>query len=176
MEKTIVSHRKYGKAFEREVSDIISNPYFQRLKNYTHHGKRRFDHSLLVAYNSYVIAKKAGLDARSTARGALLHDFFYDQSAEEKKKKRRHLKGLKKLTAMQGFTHPGMAHKNARKHFELNEKETDIITKHMFPMTSKMPRYRESWIVNGVDTGIALKEMAHTFYKHPIKCLTGKIK
>lgn len=175
MSKTVVSHRKYGEEFEEIVKDILSHPYFERLNQYEHHGKKRFDHSVLVAYNSFVIAKKANLDVISVARGALLHDFFFDETLEKKRAKRKKEKGLKKLTSMQAFTHPERALNNAEKHFELNELEKDIICKHMFPLTFEMPKYSESWIVNGVDTSIAIKEMFEALCRNPILTLTGRM-
>lgn len=175
MIKTVVSHRKYGKEFEEIVEDILVHPYFKRLNHFKHHGKKRFDHSVLVAYNSYVIAKKTNLDAIAVARGALLHDFFYDLPKEVKRQKRKEVKGLKKLTTMSGFTHPSLAKVNADKYFDLSDVEKDIISKHMFPLTPEPPKYSESWIVNGVDTSIAIKELFETLCKHPILTLTGRM-
>ncbi len=176
MIRTVVSDRKYGPEFESYVQDILLNPYFKILKYYTHHGIERYDHCVTVAYDSFVIAKKLNLDVRSVARGALLHDFFFDLPKEQKKEMRKSTKGLKKITTFQGFTHPKTAANNARHYFEINALEEDIIEKHMFPLTIKPPRHLESWIVNGVDTSIALKELFKTFGKHPYLTITGKIK
>ena len=84
-ERTPVHARKYGREFEESVSDILIHPYFQSLKAYVHHGKKRYEHSVYVAYNTYVMAKKCGLDAEAAGRGALLHDFFFDRTPEQKK-------------------------------------------------------------------------------------------
>ncbi len=89
MEKTIVNKRKFGPEFEEATADILDHPYFQCLKSYIHHGKRRYDHSVLVAYNTFVIAKKLGRDAQTAARGALLHDFFFDKTKDQKQELRK---------------------------------------------------------------------------------------
>jgi uncharacterized protein len=47
-----------------------------------HHRTSTLDHSLIVSQVSYYLALAFGFDAVSTARGALLHDFFlYDWRA-----------------------------------------------------------------------------------------------
>ena len=50
------------------------------------------------------------------------------------------------------------AHKNARRDFELNEIEQDMIRKHMFPLNPVPPKYRESWILCMADKICASKE------------------
>ena len=67
---------KQDKEFLQITDDIISNPSFAKLKELSHHGINRYDHSLSVAYISYKIAKKLNLNYYQTARGGLLHDFF----------------------------------------------------------------------------------------------------
>lgn len=175
MKETIVTNRKYGKEFEDCVQDILIHPYFKSLDAFRHHGIKRTDHSIRVAYNAYVIGKKLNLDARSIARGGLLHDFFFDLPLEEKRRRRKEEKGIKKVTKMQGFTHPKSAQENAKRFFDINELESDIIAKHMFPLTIKPPKYSESWIVNGVDTSIALKELFYAFCRHPFLSVTGRM-
>ena len=66
--------------FIKVVDDIITNDTVQSLKMFTHHyGSNRFEHSLSVAYNSYLICKFLNLDYISIARAGLLHDLFlYD--------------------------------------------------------------------------------------------------
>ena len=71
------------KPFEEEyyetVSDILQHEEFLKLKDYFHHNSSIYHHVHDVAYFSYRISKFLKLDYRSTARGALLHDFFlYD--------------------------------------------------------------------------------------------------
>ena len=56
------------------------------------------------------------------------------------------------------FKHPHYAYENARVDFNLNEKERDIILKHMFPLTVKPPRFKESYIVMLADKYCAVYE------------------
>ena len=44
---------------------------------------------------------------------------------------------------------------------ELNKLQTDMILKHMWPLTLKLPRYRESYILTLVDKYCALSESFH---------------
>ena len=49
--------------------------------------------------------------------------------------------------------------KNAEKEFSLNNKEKDIILKHMWPVTLPFPRYIESFIITLTDKYCASKEI-----------------
>lgn len=123
------------------VGDLIDQPAVQKLGNYIqHHYQSRLQHSIAVSYDSYRIAKKLGLDYKSTARAGLLHDLFYYDWRTTKFDLGTH-----------AFIHPRVALRNAEKLTELNAKEQDIILKHMFGATLALPRYRESWIVSLVD-------------------------
>ena len=125
--------------FQNTLEEFIRSPYIHQMRYYMQHGQTScFDHSLRVAYLSYVLIRRLHLsaDPKSVIRGALLHDFFlYDW----------HIKGNRK--GLHGFTHPKVALANAEKHFLLNDKERDIILKHMWPLTLRFPRYKESYIV-----------------------------
>ena len=151
-----MKERKYEAEFENLVQDILDHPKFKSLKSIEHHGNGLQEHCISVAYNSYVIAKKLKLDAKSVARGALLHDFFF----EDWRTVKRTGKGLERIKEMHGFSHPKTALKNANHYFDLNDKEQDMIVKHMFPLTIIPPMYPESWVVTMVDKGVAIKEMA----------------
>lgn len=61
-------------------------------------------------------------------------------------------------TCFHGFTHPKTALRNAERDFDLSERECDIISKHMFPLTLVPPMHRESWIVSMADKYCALRE------------------
>ena len=52
---------------------------------------------------------------------------------------------------------------NASEIFELSPLEMDIIEKHMFPITRKLPKYKETVIIILVDKYCALAE--HIFYR-----------
>ena len=65
------------KEFMEVVGHLISHPRFQKLDGIVqHHHSTRLEHSVNVSYTSYKIAKKFGWDAKSTARGGLLHDLI----------------------------------------------------------------------------------------------------
>lgn len=130
------------------VSDLLAKEPVQRLANYTqHHHSNRLDHSISVSYNSYLVAKKLGLNTRATARGGLLHDLFYYDWRTTKFNLGSH-----------AFIHPRVALRNAEKLTDLSPMEKDIILKHMWGATLAMPKYRESTIVSLVDDYEAVYE------------------
>ena len=130
------------KEFMILARDIIDSKEFRSLRLIRHHLRTtRYEHSLRVAYWSYIIAKKLKWNVREVVRGALLHDLVYSHDTDV------------------GFnSHPKRALENALIAFELCDMEIDIITKHMFPSYLAMPKYRESWLVCLVDTASAVKE------------------
>lgn len=134
--------------FKNCINDLIQNETVRLLHNYVQHGNAtRLEHSLFVSYKSYLICKSLGLDYRSAARGGLLHDFFlYDRRIE------------KPYKGLHGLVHPQIALENAAKHFNLNDKEKDIIQKHMWPLTLMPPKYKETFIVSCVDKYCATLE------------------
>ncbi len=148
--------KKYYQEFETIVGDILTHSEFQKLKKIEHHGNGLYEHSVSVGYYSYRVTKILGLDYESVARGATLHDFFTESWQNQKKDS----KGIKRIKEMHGFKHPKDALRNATIYFNLNEKEEDMILKHMFPLTIVPPMHLESWVVTMVDKGVAIKEMA----------------
>lgn len=133
------------------IDDIITNETVKQMKNFRQHCDTScYEHCLHVAYYSYFLCKKLGLDYISTARAAMLHDLFlYDW-----RKKYRDVE----LPGLHAFVHPKIALKNASLIFDLNEKEQDIIVKHMWPVTITPPKYKESYIVTLMDKYSALRE------------------
>lgn len=131
------------------VKDIISNELVQSMKNFRqHYNVNCFDHCLYVSYNMYKICKKHKLDYRSAARAGLVHDLFlYDWRYKQEGRKGLH-----------AFTHPLTAYQNAEKVFKLNDKERDMILRHMWPLTVIFPRYKETYIMTFVDKYFAYKE------------------
>ena len=108
-----------------------------------------YEHSLAVARMCLRIAKyfPGEVDMRSLVRGALLHDYFlYDWHIPDESHK------------WHGVTHAGDALKNARRDFELNEIEQDMIRKHMFPLNLALPRYKETVVIVLVDKYCSLTE------------------
>lgn len=116
------------------VNDILENEEFSKLKLINHHGITRYNHSLRVSYYSYIVTKILRLDYVAAARAGLLHDFFIDTYNDVN-------------NASLLYDHPYIACDNARKYFDINKKEEDIIKCHMFPVNPTLPKYIESWIV-----------------------------
>lgn len=121
------------------VKDILCNREFKKLEGYAHHSTNRLEHSERVSFYSYKICKKLDLDYVSAARGGLLHDFFLNSYVNANKRSLL-------------LNHPELALYNSKKHFELNDKEMDIISSHMYPVNIKTkPKYKESYIITFVD-------------------------
>ena len=59
------------------------------------------------------------------------------------------------------LNHPKYALNNASKYFKLTELEQDIIVSHMFPISAKLPKYAEGWVVNLVDDAVAIAEVSY---------------
>lgn len=137
--------------FNRFSEDIINHDKFIELKMYKHHDSSIYDHVLKVSKLSYKLAKILKLDVKSTVRGALLHDFFF----YDWRKERPIVDNKKRLHA---FNHSLHAYHNAKKYFNLNEIEKDIILKHMFPLTITLPQYKETFLVLIVDKIVSSKE------------------
>lgn len=140
--------------YNQLVSDLIEDSVVLNMQDYIQHGNTTcYQHCINVSYYSYKLGKRLGLDTRSIARAALLHDLFlYDWHK---------VMIVQPLLKKHGFTHPKKALENATEHFELNEKEQDIIVKHMWPLTLRLPKYKESYIVVLMDKYCCLLE---TFY------------
>lgn len=141
--------------FETIIQDLVSNDTVQKMNDFKqHYDTSCFDHCKHVAFYSYLICKKYHLDYRSAARAGMLHDLFlYDW----REKQATNRKGL------HAFTHPKTALQNANALFDLNDKEKDIILKHMWPVTFGIPRYLESYIVTFVDKFCAIKESMQAY-------------
>lgn len=64
-----------------------------------------------------------------------------------------------------GAHHPVLAAENAREVFDVSLLEHDIIVKHMWPMTFKLPKYKESYVIVFVDKYCALLEVMSPKYQ-----------
>ena len=139
---------KKNKEFLNIIKDILSNKTIQSLQLYKHHyGSNRYEHCLSVAYYSYKICKFLRLDHVSAARAGLLHDLFLYDCEDSKTRPKNHLK-----------EHPKTALDNAQNLFILNDIEKDIILNHMWPVTSALPNYFETFVITFVDKYCAIKE------------------
>ena len=144
--------RRYNTGFYKVVKNIITNKEFNKLKDIDHHGISRYDHSLRVAYYTYIITKGLKLDYEKATRGAMLHDFFIDEVKD--------MDGIQRLRK-----HPGFALKNAKKYYGLSSMEEDIIKTHMFPVTFRQPKYLERWLVDIIDDVAAIYERCFSVKK-----------
>ncbi len=136
----------------REFLDVIENlidaPEFKRLSECRHHyGVTRMQHCINVAYYSFVVCRRLGLNYRAAARAGLLHDLFYYDWNSETMSFKQH-----------AYSHSKDALKNAEKLTELTELERDIIKNHMWLCGAIWPRYRETYIVSVADKICALWE------------------
>lgn len=138
------------------IKDILENETIKQMKNFRQHYETNcFDHCIIASYYCYTYCKKLNLDYISCCRAAMMHDLFlYDWRKRENGRKGLH-----------AFTHPKTAYNNASKLFNLNQKEKDIILKHMWPVTFfAFPKYKESYILTLVDKFCALKESQQEIY------------
>ena len=142
--------------FHSHIGALLENEQVKKLGDFVQHRcVTRLQHSLDVAYYSFLVARLFGWDSRSTARAGLLHDLFhYDRHGCEAVKVKRHWRG-----------HPQIALQNAREVCELNKIEEDIIKRHMWLITLRPPRYREGYVVTFVDKYCALRELARSVFK-----------
>ncbi|WP_416325276.1 HD domain-containing protein [[Eubacterium] hominis] len=133
------------------LNELIENTSLSDMNAYIQHGDiSTLTHSILVAYYSYAIDRKLHLhsDAKSLITGALLHDYFLYDWHEKQSWHKWH-----------GFRHARFAYENAKRDMSLNKTETEIIRKHMWPLTIIPPTCREAWLVNVVDTFSSMIEV-----------------
>lgn len=139
------------------VKVILEHPEFIKRKEYLHHEEESvYEHCLKVSKLAYKIAKKLHVkNPEEVAIGALLHD-FYNEPWQTKENKVSFFK-------QHGFVHAKEAAENAKKYFPelMNKRIEDMISKHMFPLNIKPPRYIGSWIVNISDDIISLNIFLH---------------
>lgn len=151
----MISNHLENRKYTLLVDDILSNKEFERLADINHHGCNRFDHCVRVSYWSYQLGKFFRLDYEKIARAALLHDFFFEDNQKLDRKEK----------AVTMVKHPEYALENAKKYYKLSDLEEDIILTHMFPVTPKLPKYIESWMVDIVDDIVAVYERTYVLRK-----------
>ncbi|MBQ9658598.1 MAG: HD family phosphohydrolase [Clostridia bacterium] len=149
---------KENDEFKSIIKEIIENEKVQEMHNYRqHYTTSCYEHCYNAAAYCYLICKKLNLDYKSCTRAAMLHDFFlYDW----REKTDRH--------GLHAFTHGKCACKNASEIFDLNDIEKDCITNHMWPVTIKLPKYKETYILTLVDKHCAMQEF-FDYYIHALK-------
>lgn len=147
-----------AREFMECISDIYENEKVRKLdKLEQHNHTSRLQHSINVAYYSYVVCKKFGWDYRSAARAGILHDlYFYDWRKPSR------------IRGNHALWHPLIALDNARKITALNNVEVDAIRNHMWPCTIMPPKYKESYVLTFADKICATMEFFDglSFIKH----------
>lgn len=142
------------------VKDLLDSDVVNEMRNFRHHYSTTcFQHCLNVSYYNYIVCRKLGLNSKDAARAGLLHDLFlYDWREVEKKYGEK----------PHGMRHPVVALGNAKKHFEIDKREEDMIINHMWPLTIKLPRYAESYVIVMIDKYIATLELG-TYVTRKVK-------
>ena len=80
------------------------------------------------------------------------HDlFYYDRKEYNSQRERGQLSHSR--------MHSLIAVRNAEQITDITPLERDIIEKHMFPMTIKLPKYRESYVITLIDKYCAILEV-----------------
>lgn len=137
--------------FQNILNDLLLNEKVNQMKKYRqHYDVSTFEHCYNVAFINYKICKKLNLDYVAATRAGMLHDLFlYDW-----REKRPH----DRWSDLHAFKHPKIALENAKQVCKLTTKEEDIILKHMWPVTLKLPQYKESYIITIADKYSAILE------------------
>ena len=124
--------------------EFSKNPVLVNLYNTPQHRtSNTYRHVCLVTRLClyHAIRKNLDYDYVSLTRGAFLHDLFFYNWRIDKEGRKHHL-----------TRHPETAINNAKKYFELNDTEIDIIRNHMWPITiTKFPKTKEGRLVMMMD-------------------------
>lgn len=154
-------------AFWRYYGEITEESNLSSMADYPQHGSTcRLLHSVAVAYYSCRLASALGgrsrFHMRDMVRGALFHDYFFYDAQDGDPAHKKHWS-----------RHPEIAWRNAAKEMDLTRIETDIIRRHMFPVTIRPPKSREGAVVTLVDKGCSVYE----FFKRnrPYPKLAGRM-
>ncbi len=145
-EKLVLDHYLFQNYYRKllAVSDL------GRIAQYPQHGSTsRLLHCIAVAYYSYRFALfiRLTFHFEELVRGALLHDYFFYDAQDGDPAHKGHWS-----------RHPAIALENAGQKLALTRIEEDIIVKHMFPLTRRPPRYRESVLVSLADKACSVYE------------------
>ncbi len=134
--------------FNNIIDELINNETVLQMKKYIQHFDTNcFEHCYDVAKTMYKVTKKLNLDYVSATRAGMLHDLFlYDWHIKEGRRN------------MHAFRHGKIACRNACNLFDLNDKEKDMIVKHMWPCTLAFPKSKEGFILTAVDKYCTVKE------------------
>ena len=155
MERKLKRLERVRSALKEHAYDILTSESFRASDRNIQHGDVSvYEHSIRVAETAVELARglRLKVSERELVRGALLHDYFlYDWHTDGKDAGNVHPR-------LHGFFHPGTALKNAKRDFDLTRRESDIIRKHMWPLTIVPPACREAWLVTAADKYASLME------------------
>ncbi len=136
------------------VSPILENEEFLKRKKFKHHGNTSvYEHSFAVSYYAYIWAKKLHLKkktVKNVAIAGILHDFYYKDWTTIKEKR--------PFFKKHGFVHAKEAKENSIKHFPnyMNDRITNAIERHMFPLNIIPPKYKEGWLITLSDKYVSM--------------------
>lgn len=137
-----------GAQFMALVEDLLENELVKQLGDFGQHvNTTRLQHSINVAYYTFLICRKLNWRVEEATRAALLHDLFH-YNWEENKEEGWH-----------PAVHPVKALENAQTICEITPLMADGIVKHMWPLTIKLPKYKESWAITMMDKYCATLEV-----------------
>lgn len=141
-------------SFSNMVGDLLSTEQVRSMQEIRHHfDVTCYDHSVFVSYVAFRLARRLRWDYLAAARGGLLHDLYlYDPKIPGSH------------PGNQCFDHPKAALKNAEALTDLSKVEENIIISHMWPLARRMPRYRESVVVNVADKICATCEVCRIYH------------
>lgn len=137
--------------FTYQVGDLLQTPEVQSLQTFSHHHRvSRYEHALLVSQLAFRVARTLGWTAGPAARCGLLHDLYPGEKS---------CPTGPFFFLRHAWNHPKQAAENARTLTYLTKKERNIIESHMWPMCKALPRSREAWLVNLVDSFVAVLDI-----------------
>lgn len=137
-------------AIREQAEALLREGRLSETKGFVQHGDMSvYQHCCHVAYICCVLCIRLGIDVswKEMIRGALLHDYFlYDWH------------NLKAFDFHHAFGHPTLAMQNALRDYALTEKEKQIISRHMWPLTVVPPTCKEAWVIVAADKICTLLE------------------
>ncbi len=131
------------------IEPIASDPRTQEMKKYIQHSHvSTYDHCMDVARHCFYFVRHHELkvDEKALVRAAFLHDYYlYDW----------HTHGDK----LHGYHHADIAKANAKRDFDINILESEIINSHMWPLNlTRVPKTREALLLCAVDKFCSARE------------------
>lgn len=143
---------EYDEILKEYAEDILHSETFISEKKYQHHKyTSTYQHSIHVAKIALRFIEKhhiANVSIPDLVRGALLHDYYlYNWHNREEKWHKPH-----------AYKHPKIAAQNALRDFQVNENVYNSILTHMWPLTLRIPKSKEAWIITYADKVATYRE------------------